>query len=125
MDINEKEYIDDKVETSINNLREVFEKDHKKFCYAIGELEKRAKSTEKVIEDKLLAAASDLDRRLEILNISYKTKVERYDEDVRELREAKAKMEGKADQKSLNIALMIALSGLLLGVFNVSLHFIK
>jgi hypothetical protein len=116
MNINEKDYIDDKIDTAINNLKEVLEKDFKKLCYAIGELEKRAKATEKVIEDKLIAAASDLDRRLEILSISYKGKVERYDEDVRELREAKAKMEGKADQKQVNTLMILTVVSILIAL---------
>jgi len=45
--------------------------------------------------------------------------------DIRILRESKATLEGKADQKAVNIAMAISLIGLIIGVIAIIIHFIK
>jgi hypothetical protein len=93
------------------------------------------------LEKATTLAASQLDNRLEGMNefraalrdqcATFLSKVE-YEahhgqvvKDVRELRESRAMLAGKADQKSVNVVMVISLIALATAVFQIVLDFVR
>lgn len=92
------------------------------------------------IQEAIRVATNALERRLENVNewrasfrdlsSTYPTKAElsvfkeSVDKDLREIRDWKNKQEGKASQSSVNISLILGVSGLVIGLISILLRFI-
>jgi Fe2+ transport system protein B len=106
----------------------------------MGELEKLFNFRLEAVEKATRLAANTLEKRLEGMNefreqlnqqadtfmprSEYSFGHTRLEQDVRELRESKAKLEGKADQSSVNLALLLGIFGMLISILSVILSFI-
>ena len=92
-------------------------------------LESIDKATEvaKISMEKRLEGMNEFRDALKDAQTSYVTKREHdlITSDIRELRDSKFKLEGKADQKSVNIALLVSLIGLFVSVLSFLIRFIN
>jgi hypothetical protein len=106
----------------------------------MGELEKLFNFRLEAVEKATRLAAASLDKRLDGMNeireqlnqqadsflprSEYSFGHTRIEQDIRELRESKAKLEGKADQSSVNLALLVGIMGLLCSIVSIVISFI-
>ncbi len=121
-----KEYF----EKSLISLKEYFDK-------SLLTLKDQFQAQDERAEKNLLIAKDALEKRLEGMNefrdtlkdqaanFITKAEYESVRNDIRELREAKARLEGKADQFSVNIVMGISILGLLTSIISIVIHWFK
>ena len=101
------------------SLRDLFEQ-------RIEALEKQMETTSHQMERRLDSMNDIKSQLVHLLTKSeYEVFVDKVNEDIRMLRESKATLEGKASQASANLAMLIAVIGVVIGIVSMIHSFMK
>jgi len=109
-------------------------------CAKLAEAEHKLDIRLAAVDERTILSASTLEKRMEGMNefrgqlkdqsgtfitrVEWTSYKERLDADIRDLREDRALAAGKASQQSVNVASLIAVGSLLLGVIGIVIRFV-
>ena len=108
---------------NVNSLRELM---LEKFSALKDSMELSRQSMEKRLEgmNEFREALKDQTAKF-ITRNEHEAMMNNYNKDIRELRESRAMLEGKANQSSLNIVLGVSLVAILISIIDLIIRFIK
>lgn len=108
---------------NVNSLRELM---LEKFSALKDSMELSRQSMEKRLEgmNEFREALKDQTAKF-ITRNEHEAMMNNYNKDIRELRESRAMLEGKASQSSLNIVLGVSLVAILISIIDLIIRFIK
>ena len=113
----------------------------KKVYCSIKDVKESLDAKERFLDKRLELASAGLEKRLEGMNefrkqldhqvstfiprTEYALQVEKYDLEVRGLRESRALLEGKASQRQVNLALILTVTALVTSICSIAISFIN
>jgi len=136
-----EKYIDKLVSDLERYIDKRIEDLEKKVCSALKDVKESLDAKERFLDKRLDLASGSLEKRLEGMNdlrkqldhqaanfitrTEYALQVDKYDWEVRGLRESRALLEGKASQRQVNLALILTVASLIIAVCSMVVQFIN